>query len=147
MVMRPASSSAVSGRLREARFIALTLPRRIQRLECLKKWTTRPVEVTNVSRHGFWLLIGGIERFVSFRIFPWFRNSSIAELTKVTLPSRHHLYWPALDIDLAVESIDHPERYPLVSRAQGATPRKTAATSARESTKKYGTPRRRRSQR
>jgi hypothetical protein len=32
--------------------------------------------------------------------------------------SPHHLYWPDLDIDLAVESIEHPERYPLVSRAR-----------------------------
>jgi hypothetical protein len=28
------------------------------------------------------------------------------------------LYWPDLDIDLAVDSIQHPERYPLVSTAQ-----------------------------
>jgi hypothetical protein len=28
----------------------------------------------------------------------------------------HHLYWPDLDIDLAVESIRHPEKFPLVSR-------------------------------
>jgi hypothetical protein len=39
-------------------------------------------------------------------------------ITNVQLPSPHHLYWPDLDIDLAVESIEHPERYPLVSQAQ-----------------------------
>jgi hypothetical protein len=27
------------------------------------------------------------------------------------------LHWPDLDIDLAVESIDHPERYPLISQS------------------------------
>jgi len=31
------------------------------------------------------------------------------------VPHPHHLYWPDLDIALAVESIDHPERFPLVS--------------------------------
>jgi hypothetical protein len=36
----------------------------------------------------------------------------------VTLPSPHHLYWLELDIDLAVESVERPERYPLLSRAQ-----------------------------
>jgi hypothetical protein len=41
------------------------------------------VEVTNVSRHGFWLLIGESERFVSFEAFPWFREASIADLTNV----------------------------------------------------------------
>ena len=30
--------------------------------------------------------------------------------------SPHHLHWPALDIDLAVESIRHPEKFPLASR-------------------------------
>jgi hypothetical protein len=30
--------------------------------------------------------------------------------------ARDHLYWPDLDVDLAVESIRNPERFPLVSR-------------------------------
>jgi hypothetical protein len=58
----------------------------------------------------------------------------------VTLPSPHHLYWPDLDIDLAVDSLDHPERYPLVSRVSPERPaaqkrgragkRKTSGTSS-----------------
>jgi hypothetical protein len=79
---------------------------------------TSAVEVTNVSPHGFWLLIRDREVFVSFKEFPWFRDASIGQLMKVRLPSPHHLYWPELDVDLAVESLDHPERYPLVSRAR-----------------------------
>ena len=79
---------------------------------------TSGVEVANVSTSGFWLLVEGRERFLSFKDFPWFRDATIAELTHVLLPSPHHLYWPALDVDLAVESLDHPERYPLVSRAR-----------------------------
>lgn len=80
--------------------------------------STLDVEVTNVSSHGFWLLISENERFVSFKAFPWFRDASIAQLTNVELPSPHHLYWPDLDVDLAVDSLDHPERYPLVSQAR-----------------------------
>jgi hypothetical protein len=76
------------------------------------------VEVTNVTPHGFWLFVGERELFVSFNEFPWFREASVRQITNVELPSRHHLYWPDLDIDLAVESIEHPEKYPLVSRAQ-----------------------------
>jgi len=99
--------------------------------------TTLAVEVTNVSPHGLWLLIGNEERFVSFKDFPWFRHASIAELTNVELPSPHHLYWPDLDVDLAVESIEHPERFPLVSqerRDKGPQPRTTAV---REPSRKY----------
>ena len=76
---------------------------------------TSEVEVANVSPSGFWLLVDGRERFVPFKDFPWFRDATIAELTNVLLPRPQHLYWPALDVDLAVDSLDHPERYPLVS--------------------------------
>ena len=76
------------------------------------------VEVTNVSPHGFWLFVGEQELFVSFRDFPWFKDASIREIGSVELPSANHLYWPELDIDVAVESLTHPERYPLVSQRQ-----------------------------
>lgn len=73
------------------------------------------IEVTNVSKHGVWLLIHDQEAFVSFEEFLWFKEAAIGKLLNVELPSPHHLYWPELDIDLAVESLFHPERFPLVS--------------------------------
>ena len=76
------------------------------------------VELTNISRHGFWLLLGEREVFLSFKDFPWFRDAAIREISNVQRPHPHHLYWPDLDIDLAVDSIEHPERYPLVSKAR-----------------------------
>ncbi len=79
---------------------------------------TSLVEVTNVSEHGFWLFIEQRELFVAFRDFPWFKDASIGAITKVQLPNPHHLYWPELDVDLAVESIEHPEKFPLVSEAR-----------------------------
>ena len=79
---------------------------------------TSVVEVTNVSPHGLWLLLGERELFVPFAKFPWFRDAPIAKLVRVELPSPDHLYWPGLDVDLVVESIEHPERFPLVSRAR-----------------------------
>ena len=92
---------------------------------------TSQVEVTNVSPHGFWLLIGGKERFLAFEYFPWFRDASIKALTNVELPSPHHLYWPELDVDIAVESIDHPDRFPLVSRARSSKPLQRTRKTAR----------------
>ncbi|HVN76304.1 MAG TPA: DUF2442 domain-containing protein [Thermoanaerobaculaceae bacterium] len=76
---------------------------------------TSAAEVTNVSRWGFWLLIDERELFVPFELFPWFRDVSIGQLVDVTMPHPGHLYWPRLDVDLAVDSIEHPDRYPLVS--------------------------------
>jgi hypothetical protein len=74
--------------------------------------------VVRVSPHGFWLFVGERELFVSFKEFPWFCDATVREITNVQLPRPHHLYWPDLDIDLAVESIEHPEKYPLKSKAQ-----------------------------
>ena len=92
---------------------------------------TSGVEVTNVSAHGFWLLLGKRELFLPFEKFPWFRDAPIAQLVRVQQPSAHHLYWPDLDVDLAVESIEHPEHFPLVSAVRSNPgPGRTRSDSA-----------------
>ena len=60
--------------------------------------STSPVEVTNVSPHGFWMFVGDRELFVPFKDFPWFRDATVREITNVELPSPHHLHWPDLDM-------------------------------------------------
>lgn len=90
---------------------------------------------------GFWILIGEQELFAPFREFPWFRDASIGEITRVELPSPNHLYWPDPDIDLAVESLIHPERYPLVSRAQPNKRLQPAKARERSSRKRISKPR------
>jgi hypothetical protein len=77
---------------------------------------TSNVEVTNISPNGVWLLIEDREFFLSFSDFPWFRHAQVAQVLEVERPSADHLYWPALDIDLSIESIEHPDRFPLISR-------------------------------
>ncbi len=81
---------------------------------------TSMVEVTNVSKHGLWLLIHEKEVFLPFEKFPWFQDAPIGKLVHVELPSAQHLYWPELDVDLEVESVLYPERYPLMSRVHEA---------------------------
>lgn len=73
-------------------------------------------EVTNVTRHGLWLLLEHEELFLPFEHFPWFRDAPIGKVLRVEQLSAQHVYWPELDIDLSVESIRHPERFPLTSR-------------------------------
>lgn len=80
--------------------------------------STFPVAVTNVSRHGLWLLVGDEELFVPFEHFPWFRDASIEKISVVERQTVDHLYWPLLDIDVSVESIRSPDAFPLVSRIQ-----------------------------
>ena len=76
---------------------------------------TLAVEVTNVSPSGVWLLLDGQEVFASFRDFPWFAKATIQQISDLRRPSLHHLHWPALDVGLPVESLDHPDRFPMVS--------------------------------
>jgi len=74
------------------------------------------VEVTNISVHGFWLLLGENEYFLPFNDFPWFKNARISEISDVALLSDQHLYWGKLDIDLTLNMIQNPRQYPLISK-------------------------------
>lgn len=81
---------------------------------------TSQVEVTNISRHGFWILVEDRELFLPFEEFPWFAAAPVAAILNLERPQPHHLYWPDLDVDLTLESIEFPERYPL--KAAAASP-------------------------
>ncbi len=72
-------------------------------------------EVTHVSKHGFWVLLADEELFISFTDFPLFKNASIENICGFEWPTENHLYWPALDVDLSLESIRNPSAFPLVS--------------------------------
>ena len=84
----------------------------------LRGRSTSDVEVTNISKHGFWLLVGAREVFLPFEHFLWFKDVPIGQLLNVELLHSDHLYWPDLDVDLSVESVEHPERFPLISRVR-----------------------------
>ncbi|MGB5438684.1 MAG: DUF2442 domain-containing protein [Gammaproteobacteria bacterium] len=75
--------------------------------------TTSGVEITNISSHGVWLLAGDRELFMSYEDFPWFKVASVAKVLNVEEQSPGHFYWPDLDVDLSIETIEHPERFPL----------------------------------
>ncbi|MGH2453032.1 MAG: DUF2442 domain-containing protein [bacterium] len=79
---------------------------------------TLAAEVANISADGFWLLVDKRELFLPFKQFPWFRAATVAQILNVQRPHKDHLHWPDLDVDLALDSIEHPENYPLVSKAQ-----------------------------
>ena len=74
------------------------------------------VEVTNITKHGFWLIVGEEELFLPFKDFPWFKNATLQSILNVELHGSEHLHWPDLDVDLTLESIQHPEKYTLISK-------------------------------
>jgi len=77
---------------------------------------TSLTEVTNVSAHGLWLLSGETELFLSYKDFPWFKNAPIREVLNVEEPTPGHFYWPDLDVDIGLETIENPERFPLKAK-------------------------------
>ncbi|MBM3268993.1 MAG: DUF2442 domain-containing protein [Candidatus Sericytochromatia bacterium] len=79
--------------------------------------STSDVEVTNISKYGFWVIIHDKELFLPFEDFPWFREATVGQILNLDHVTEGHLHWPDLDVDLDVESIEHPERFPLVSKA------------------------------
>lgn len=78
-------------------------------------------EVTHISTNGFWLLLDGEELLLPFAEFPWFRNATIGQVMRIERPTKDHLYWPSLDVDLSVRSIRSPTEFPHVSQAIDAT--------------------------
>lgn len=85
---------------------------------------TSKAEVQGISNHGFWLLINGEEFFLTYKDYPWFVNATVKEIYNLKFSFGHHLHWPDLDIDLDLDSLRHPEKYPLKARVAESNPSK-----------------------
>ena len=78
--------------------------------------STSGAEVTNISGHGLWVLLGEEELFLPYAEFPWFADQPVSKIAHLERVGKDHLHWPDLDIDLSIESIRHPEKFPLRAR-------------------------------
>ena len=77
---------------------------------------TLNTEVTNISNHGFWLINGETEYFLSYTDFPWFKAAPVSGILNVEESAEYHFYWPDLDVDLSLEIIKNPEDFPLQAK-------------------------------
>ncbi len=78
--------------------------------------STSQVEVTHISTLGLWLLWSDREYFLPFDEYPWFRGATVAQIHRVQSTPAGHLHWPDLDVDLNIDILTSPERYPLIAR-------------------------------
>ena len=85
---------------------------------------TSRVEVSGITTHGVWLMVDRTEYFAPFSLFPWFQSAKVSDVCEVIQPHAGHLYWPQLDIDLHLKSLESPEAYPLVAKTPGNRSRK-----------------------
>lgn len=79
--------------------------------------STSSVEVLDISPNGIWMLCHDEELFLPYDDFPWFRDQPASRIRNVRELRPAHLYWPDMDVDLSVESIRHPEKFPLKARS------------------------------
>ncbi|MGF1677819.1 MAG: DUF2442 domain-containing protein [Candidatus Methylacidiphilales bacterium] len=85
------------------------------KLEKLGSVTSAP-QISHISSHGFWLFVGGKEYFLDFDHFPWFRNATVAQISKLECQFGRIFTWPDLNVDLDLERIEQPDKFPLVDR-------------------------------
>jgi hypothetical protein len=71
------------------------------------------VSVENITPFGIWLFVKGREYFLSYNEYPYFRDQTLKSIQAVQLLHGYHLYWPELDVDLEIDTIENPEKYPL----------------------------------
>ena len=83
---------------------------------CTLGKNTSRAEIQDISRHGVWLFARGQEFHLPFADYPWFKDAKVSAVYNVKLLHSSHLYWPDLDVDLDIESLEHPEKYPLKAR-------------------------------
>lgn len=74
------------------------------------------VRVLGITPHGLWLLAQGEEHFLSYESFPWFKDAPSSSVFNVEAQGRDGFCWPDLDIDLCMDGIKHPKKYPLIAR-------------------------------
>ncbi len=77
---------------------------------------TSAIEVQAVSPRGLWLFVRDREYFLPAEQFPWFVAAAVRDVYDVELQHGHIVHWPALDIDLELQSLATPEDWPLVWR-------------------------------
>jgi hypothetical protein len=75
------------------------------------------VSVENITLFGIWLFVKGREYFLSYKDYPYFRDQTLKSIQTVQLLHGYHLYWPELDVDLEIDNLENPEKYPLKWKA------------------------------
>ena len=70
--------------------------------------------VLMINADGIMLSVQGHDYFLSYNRIPWMRDASIRSVLNVQMSGPEAIEWPDLDVDLELDCLRYPERYPLV---------------------------------
>lgn len=69
-----------------------------------------------INAQGIMLSVLGNDYFLSYNRVPWLKDARISDVLNVRMSGRSAIEWEALGVDLEIESLKHPERYPLIMK-------------------------------
>ena len=69
--------------------------------------------VTDINQFGFWVLCQNKEYFIAFNDYPVFKKHPVDDIFNVQHISPKQLYWPQLDVDIEIDALANPKRFPL----------------------------------
>lgn len=70
--------------------------------------------VLMINAEGIMLSVLGHDYFLSYNRIPWMQDAPIRSVLNVQMSGPDAIEWPDLNVDLEIECLQHPERYPLV---------------------------------
>lgn len=90
-------------------------------MRSVKSGISTLVSVENITPFGIWLFVKGKEYFLSYQEYPYFQDQTLKSIQNVELLHDLHLHWPDLDVDLEIDNLENPEKYPLKSKSRKNT--------------------------
>ncbi|MBS1257171.1 MAG: hypothetical protein MAG551_00207 [Candidatus Scalindua arabica] len=90
-------------------------------MKSLKSGKGISASVENITPSGIWIFVNGKEYFLNYDQYPYFRDQTLKSIQNVKLLHGFHLHWPDLDVDLEIDNLENPEKYPLISKVTKRT--------------------------
>ncbi|MDR0769221.1 MAG: DUF2442 domain-containing protein [Dysgonamonadaceae bacterium] len=69
-----------------------------------------------ITPNGIIISVFGSDYYLSYDRIPWFKNAKVSDVFNVEMCGDEGIRWESLDVDLEIESLKHPEKYPLVMK-------------------------------
>ena len=70
--------------------------------------------VLMINAQGIMLSVCGHDYFLSYNRIPWMQDAPIRSVLNVKMSGPEAIEWPDLDVVLEIDSLRHPEKYPLL---------------------------------